>query len=197
MTEIPCTYDPATKLATFKVTHFSLYVVGVDTPWVNPFSDVSENDWFYGAVKFANQNGLFAGTGDATFSPNSAMTRAMLWTVLGRLDGQSLTGSGVFEAARSWAMGAGITDGANPGGSITREQMVTILWRYAGSPGAGGDLSRFSDAGSVAGYAVLGMAWAVEDGIVSGANSALMPQDNATRAQVATILQRFIEATAK
>ena len=197
MTEIPCTYDPATKLATFTVTHFSLYVVGVDTPWVNPFSDVSKSDWFYGAVEFANRNGLFAGTGADTFSPNSPMTRAMLWTVLGRLDGQSLSGSGVFDAARSWAMGAGITDGTNPDGSITREQMVTILWRYAGSPKAGGDLSNFVDAGSVASYAENAMAWAVEKGVVAGANGALMPQDNATRAQVAAILQRFIEGMAK
>lgn len=195
MTEIPCTYDPVTKLATFTVTHFSLYVVGV--PWVNLFTDVSENDWFYNAVKFANQNGLFAGTGVHTFSPKSPMTRAMLWTVLGRLDGQNLSGSGVFDAARSWAMGAGITDGTNPDGSITREQMVTILWRYAGSPKSGGDLSKFSDAGRVAGYAADAMAWAVESGIVAGTNGALLPQDNTTRAQVAAILQRFMEATVK
>jgi hypothetical protein len=201
MTEIPCTYDPATKLATFTVTHFSLYVVGVAgakaKPWVNPFSDVSKSDWFYSAVEFANQNGLFAGTGAAKFSPNSPMTRAMLWTVLGRLNGQKLSGSGVFDAARIWAMGAGITDGANPDGSITREQMVTILWRYAGSPKAGGELSKFSDAGSVASYAANAMAWTLENGIVAGTNGALKPQDNATRAQVAAILQRFINEAAK
>jgi hypothetical protein len=197
MTEIPCTYNPVTKLATFKVTHFSLYVVGVNTTWVNPFADVTESDWFYGAVAFANRNGLFSGTGADTFSPGSPMTRAMLWTVLGRLDGQSLTGSGVYDAARSWAMGAGITDGADPDGSITREQMVTILWRYAGSPKASGELSGFSDVGSVASYAMDAMTWAVESGIISGADGALMPQANATRAQVAAILQRFIEATVK
>ena len=199
MTEIPCTYDPATKLATFTVTHFSLYVVGVagTEPWVNPFSDVSKGDWFYGAVEFANRNGLFAGTGVDTFSPNSLMTRAMLWTVLGRLDGQSLSGSGVFDAARIWAMGAGITDGTNPDGNITREQMVTILWRYAGSPKAGGELSKFSDAGSVASYAAEAMAWAVEKGILTGANGALIPKDNATRAQVAAILERFIKEVTK
>lgn len=197
MTEVPCSYNPVTKLATFTVTHFSLYVVGVDTPWVNPFTDVAASDWFYGAVEFANRNSLFAGTGAATFSPNRPMTRAMLWTVLARLDGQSLSGSGVFDAARLWAMSARITDGTNPNGSITREQMVTILWRYAGSPKADSGLSKFSDVGSVASYAADAMAWAVENGMIAGANGALMPQDNATRAQVATILQRFIEATAK
>lgn len=197
MTEVPCSYDPVTKLATFTVTHFSLYVVGVDTPWVNPFTDVAASDWFYGAVEFANRNSLFAGTGAATFSPNRPMTRAMLWTVLARLDGQSLSGSGVFDAARLWAMSAGITDGTNPNGSITREQMVTILWRYAGSPKVNSGLSKFLDVGSVASYAADAMAWAVENGIIAGANSALMPQDNASRVQVAAILQRFIEATAK
>lgn len=191
MTEIPCTYNQKTKLATFTVSHFSLYVVGVDTPWINTFTDVSESNWFYGAVEFANRNGLFAGTRADTFSPERPMTRAMLWTVLGRLDGQSLSGSGVFEAARSWAVGAGITDGTNPDGGITREQLVTILWRYAGSPKAVGELSRFSDAGSVADYAAPAMAWAVDNGILEGANGALMPQDSATRAQVAAILQRF------
>ena len=198
MTRIPCTYNPATKLATFMVTHFSLYVVGVGGagPWINPFSDVRESDWFYGTVEFANRNGLFAGTSADTFSPNSPMTRNMLWTVLGRLDGQSFSSSGVYDTARSWAIGIGITDGTNPNGNITREQMVTILWRFAGSPKAGGNLSKFSDAGSVASYAADAMTWAVEKGIVAGANGALMPQGNATRAQVAVILQRFIEGMA-
>jgi hypothetical protein len=194
MTEIPCTYDPVTKLASFTVTHFSLYVVGVtdEKPWVNPFTDVYDSDWFYSAVAFASRNGLFTGTGADTFSPGSPMTRAMLWTVLGRLDGQTLSGSGVYEAARGWAMSKGITDGTSPGGNITREQLVTILWRYAGSPKAGGGLDKFSDAGSVSGYAAEAMAWAVENGIIEGAGGALMPRDNATRAQVAAILQRYL-----
>ncbi len=75
--------------------------------------------------------------------------------------------------------------------------MVAILWRYAGSPKASGDLHKFSDAGSVASYAADPMAWAVENGILVGGNGALMPKDNATRAQVAAILQRFITKTAK
>ena len=198
-TEIPCTYDPLTKLATFKVTHFSLYVVGVNNValWVNPFTDVAESDWFYGAVEFAHRNGLFAGTGSNTFSPNSPMTRAMLWTVLARLDGQALSGSNVFDAARNWAMSAGITDGTNPKNSITREQMITILWKYAGSPKSSGDLSKFSDTDSVASYAEDAMAWALEHGIIAGSNGALMPKGNATRAQVAAILQKFIKEAAK
>jgi len=194
LTEIPCTYDPATEQVTFEVSHFSLYVVGIaeEKPWANPFDDVTERDWFYSAVAFAHRKGLFSGTGATTFSPRSPMTHAMFWTVLGRLDGQIFSGSDVYHAARDWAMSVGITDG-----SISREQLVTILWKYAGSPEADGDLSRFSDAGSVAGYAVDAMAWAVEKGIVTGANGALMPKDSATRAQTASILQKYIEAVEK
>jgi hypothetical protein len=100
MTEISCTYDPVTKIATFEVTHFSLYVVGVaktdseieTEPWVNPFKDVKESDWFYEAVKFTNRNKLFVGTGIDTFSPNIPMTRGMFVTVLARVDGADLSG---------------------------------------------------------------------------------------------------------
>ena len=138
------------------------------------------------------------GTGFTTFSPASPMARAMLWTVLGRLDGgEKLYGEGVYESAREWAMNAGITDGTNPDGEITREQVVTILWRYAGKPKADGDLSRFSDAESVSDYAREAMAWAVEKGIILGNDGALLPQGSASRAQVAAILQRYVEATMK
>lgn len=169
----------------------------IEALWVNPFTDVKEGDWCYDAVKFANQKGLFAGTGAETFSPNAPMTRAMLWTVLGRLDGQSLAGPGVYDAAKAWAMQAGITDGRNPGGSITRAQLITILWRYAGSPKATGDLSAFSDADSVANYAKEAMTWAVEAGIVGGNGGKLLPSGSATRAQVAAIMMRYHESIVK
>lgn len=88
-------------------------------------------------------------------------------------------------------MNAGITDGTNPNNNITREQIITILWRYAGSPKSSAHLSKFSDANSLSSYAKEAMAWAVENGIIIGTNGALFPKDNATRAQVAA-LQRFI-----
>ena len=187
----PCTgsFDAKTNTYTFEVTHFSAYVLATF-----PFTDVAENAWYYGDVAYAYTNGLFAGTSDTTFSPNDPMTRQMLWTVLGRLDGQTLEGFGVFDAARTWAMGKGITDGSNPGSSITREQLVTILWRYAGSPKSTGDLSGFTDRNAVADYAEDAMAWAVEKGIVSGTSATtLTPDGPATRAQVAAILRRFAE----
>lgn len=201
MTEISCIYDPVTQLATFEVTHFSFYVVGVagskqepgTEPWSNPFKDVKESDWYYEAVKFTKKKGLFAGTGSDTFSPAMPMTRAMFWRVLFRLDGNGQTGSGELEAARAWAMEKGISDGYTPDNSITREQMISIIWRYAGSPKTNGDLSQFNDADSVASYAVDAMAWAVENGIIVGSNGALLPKENTTRAQVAAVLQRFSE----
>ena len=157
-----------------------------------PFTDVPEDAWYHDDVAYAYEHGLFAGTSDTTFSPNAPMTRQMLWTVLGRLDGQTLEGSGVFDAARTWAMGKGITDGSNPGSSITREQLVTILWRYAGSPKSTGGLSKFTDGDTVASYAKEAMAWAVENGIVGGTSATtLTPGGPATRAQVAAILRRF------
>jgi len=195
MTEIPCTYDAVEQVVTFTANKTSHFIVGVTSPvaWVNPFTDVSEENWFYDAVAFVNQKGLFIGTSDTTFSPNSPMTRAMIWTVLGRMDGQPIFGSDVFAAARTWAMDAGITDGTNPEANITREQLVTMLWRYAGLPKSKGNLSRFADARSVSGYAVDAMTWAVENGIIIGNNGRLMPKSNATRAEVAAIMQRFIE----
>ena len=161
------------------------------------FADVGEKDWFYEAVKYACEHGLFAGTSDTTFSPKDPMTRAMLWTVLGRLDGQDLSGKGIFDAAKAWATDKGITDGTNPDGSITREQLVTILWRYAGSPKVNGNLSAFTDSDSVASYAKDAMAWAVENNIVAGAGGKLMPTGNATRAQVAAILMRYCQNVVK
>lgn len=169
----------------------------IEAPWGNPFTDVAEKAWYYDAVKFANRKGLFAGIGADTFAPDAPMTRAMLWTVLGRLDGTDLSGNDAFDVARRWAVGTGITDGSNPGGDITREQLVTILWRYAGSPKTTGDLSGFSDVSGVADYAKEAMAWAVENDIVAGADGKLMPTGNAARAQVATILMRYCQTVTK
>ena len=197
ITKLHGTFDPATS--TFKVTtnhlcNFYLMAQKASTePWTNPFHDVKKSDWFYSAVEFANRNGIFAGTGSNTFSPNLSMTRAMLWTVLGRVNGQKLSGDDAFDNARTWAMNAGITDGTNPNGNITREQMVTILWRYAGSPKTDGDLSKFSDAKKVSDYAYDAMIWAVKNGIINGSNGALMPRDYTNRAQVAAVLQRFLK----
>ena len=93
----------------------------------------------------------------------------------------------------NWAKAKGVSDGTNPNADITREQLVTMLYRYAGSPAANGSLDNFSDASTVSSYAVNAMQWAVANGIVNGSNGKLNPKNNATRAEVAAILMRFCE----
>ena len=118
----------------------------------------------------------------------------MLMTILARYAGEDTTGGAIwYEKGMNWAKANGVSDGTNPTVNITREQLVTMLYRYAGSPAANGSLDGFSDAASVSAYAVNAMHWAVANGIVNGSNGKLNPQDNATRAEVAAILMRFCE----
>ena len=177
-----------------------------------PFPDVTEGDWFYDAVRYAYETGLMDGVGDNLFAPNSQTTRAQLVTILHRLAGQpAVSGDLIFtdvEAgtwyadAVAWAAENGIVNGTTdttfaPGEDITREQLVTVLYRYAESKGydvsASADLSGYPDAGQVQDYAQPAMAWAVAEGIVEGVDGNLNPTGDATRAQIATILMRFCE----
>lgn len=161
--------------------------------------DDTTGHWAEDAIDFATAHEMFSGTSETTFTPDSPMTRAMLMTVLARFDGHDTSGGAIwYEKGMAWAMTNGVSDGSNPNGSITREQFATMLWRYAGSPAAGGSLTGFSDAGSVSGYATDAMRWAVSTGIIGGmGNGTLAPQGNATRAQVATMLMRFTENLTK
>ena len=180
-----------------------------------PFTDVRESDWFYEDVAFAYENGLFAGTSDTTFSPNASMTRAMLVTVLYRLEGEptvygrsgfsDVQYNGYYEDAVTWAANNGIVNGTStstfsPNANVTREQMAAILYRYAQykkyNTTASSSLNSFSDYASVSGYAVTAMQWAVAEKLVNGSAGKLMPTGNATRAQVAAILHRFVENVA-
>ena len=123
------------------------------------------------------------------------MTRAMVATVLARLDGAD-TESGLtwYEGGMSWAVTHGISDGKNPDGYITREQLASMLYRYAGRPGVTDGELRFSDAGAISGYALEAMRWAVENGILSGyGDGTLAPGGKATRAQTAAILMRYVD----
>ena len=157
-----------------------------------PFIDVPNTYWARNAVAWAYDGGLFSGTSSTTFSPDAKCTRAMLWTVLGRLDGKTLVGPTVFDKARQWAITNSISDGSDPNGYVTREQLLTVLWRYAGAPQIQNDLSGYTDFSSVSNYAREAMQWAVAKGIVSGtSNTTLSPQDTATRAQIATMFMRF------
>ena len=139
-----------------------------------------------------------SGTGDKKFSPNASTTRGMLMTVLARYAGKDTAGSTPwYQAGMDWAKENGVSDGTKPTENITREQLVTMLYRSAGSPAASGSLDNFSDSASVGGYAVNAMKWAVANGIVNGSNGKLNPKNNATRAEVAAILMRFCEKTEK
>ena len=160
------------------------------------FADVPDNYWAAEAVDFAVSRELFAGTSATTFSPNTAMTRAMIVTVLARFEGvDTTTGSTWYEAGQQWAMENGVSDGTNMDASLTREQLATMLWRYAGSPSVSDNLSGYTDADTVSSYAQQAMAWCVEHGIIGGTTTTtLSPQGQASRAQVATILMRFLEA---
>ena len=159
-----------------------------------PFTDVAEGDWFYDYVEYVYANGLMDGTSDTTFEPNANMTRAMVWAILARIDGETVTGASWVETAREWAMANGVSDGENANGYVTREQLATMLWRYAGEPASDYSLSAFTDAGSVSGYAATAMAWAVEHGIITGVtDTTIEPQGTATRAQCAAMLMRFAE----
>jgi len=176
------------------------------------FNDVAGNAWYADAVYSAVDMGLFTGVTDTTFNPDGSMTRGMLVTVLWRLEGSPAAGSSDFsdvangswyDEAVAWANEEGIVTGMTedtfaPNAAITREQMATMLYRYAKYLGlntrAKADLSAYKDVDSISAYAEDAMAWAVGVGLINGVSeTTLSPAGTATRAQVATILVRFVE----
>ncbi len=181
------------------------------------FDDVAGSNWFAGAVDFASSHDLFQGVADKTFAPKEAMTRGMLSTVLWRLeDEESATATDMFSDVANgswytegiaWANEHGIVTGYGggafgPNDNITREQLATMLWRYAGVMNmdmtAKGNLGRFSDSGAISGYAADAMTWAVGAGLLEGSDTGLLnPDGSATRAEVATIMQRMIRLMVK
>lgn len=178
--------------------------------WTNPFTDVSENDWFYDSVRFVNENGLFAGVSSKEFAPNDTMTRGMLVTVLHRLAGKPQASASKFTDAPAgawfadavaWASENSIVNGIGnnkfaPNRAITREEMAVIMYNYAKSKGLDvsgkGDLTKFTDGNKVSAWAADAMSWAISVGLISGrGNGRLDPGGKATRAENAAIIQRF------
>ena len=161
------------------------------------FRDVAASDWYFDAVQYVLEKGLMNGTSDWTFAPNDATTRGMIVTILARVEGVNTNGNPWYAAGQKWAMDNGISDGTNMPGVITREQLATILYRYAKQKGydvsKSAALTGFSDADKVSGYAFDAMQWAVAEELLKGSNGKLDPQGSATRAQVATILMRFMQ----
>lgn len=165
------------------------------------FTDVPAGSWYEEAVNYVHEKGLMNGTSSNAFSPNANTTRGMIVTILARVEGVNTNGTPWYAAGQKWAMDNGISDGTNMPGVITREQLATILYRNAKQKGydvsKSAALTAFSDADKVSGYAAEAMQWAVAEGLLQGSNGKLNPQGSATRAQVATILMRFMEKIAK
>ena len=214
----------ADKGLTKKITSVKLdanttvYAKWTETPVSSlPFGDVKSADWFYNDVKYVYEKGMMAGTAADVFAPNATTTRAMIVTILYRLEGSpAVTGTSSFvdvpagqwyTDAVNWAAANQIVKGTSattfaPNDSITREQMAAILYRYAQYKGYDvtkkADLSGYSDNGQVSAYAKDALAWANAAKLINGVtNTTLAPQGNATRAQVSAILHRFCDGVVK
>ena len=185
---------------TFRMPDKSVTVSAVFVPATFPFVDVKTGDWFYDYVAYVYSNGLMDGTSATTFEPNANMTRAMVWAILARIDGETVTGEAWSTDARAWAMAEGVSDGTDPNGLVTREQFATMLYRYAVakgydvSIGESTNILSYADFASISEYAIPAIQWACGSGIVTGVtDSTLAPQGTATRAQCAAMLMRFVE----
>lgn len=166
---------------------------GAQPGGVSGFGDVPQTSWFADAVKYVSENKLMNGTSTTAFSPNGNMSCGMLMTVLARYAGESTDGGTVwYEKGMNWAKNKGVSDGSALNASITREQLAAMLYRYAGEPSVSADLSAYTDAVSISPYAEKAVEWCVAKGILSGKSATrLAPQDTATRAECAAMLQRF------
>ncbi len=178
-----------------------------------PFADVSGSDWFYNDVRYVYEKGIMDGTGADRFSPNALLTRAMIVTILYRMAGSpSVSGSSDFTdvaagkwfaKAVAWAAANGIVNGYGsglfgPNDPVTREQLAAILYRYAVYGGMTAvtleeNLGSFADTAQLSAYAIQAMNWAVGQGLINGSGSNLVPKAQATRAQVAAIIHRYLE----
>lgn len=214
-------YDELTELQKALVSNYDKLVAAekayAELTTELPFTDVKEGAWYYDAVRYTYANDLFRGVTETTFAPNATMTRGMLVTVLYRMEhepavsGQThpftdVSANRYYSDAITWAAGNGVVKGVTqtlfaPERPVTREQMVTILYRYAGLKGyditAEGNLNAFPDGSKVKNYAKDAMAWAIGSGMICGSYNngvtTLSPGAQATRAQVAVILMRYLQ----
>ena len=207
------TYDSIGALINdcVNINHKLGFYVGYKTrdnvEWVNPFTDVTADDWFYDAVASVNADGLMVGTSDDQFAPKATVTRAALITTLYRMAGDPVVAAASpfvdvdedawYGDAVIWAVSNGIANGVGndkfaPNATLTREQVATFLYRFARAEAGAADLSTFADADQISTYAQDAMTWAVAEGLLNGVKAdTLAPQGNMTRAQMATILDRF------
>ena len=178
----------------FTMPESSVTVTAVFGQGALPFVDVSANAWYYETVKAAYEAGLMNGVTDTEFAPNATLTRAMIWTILARASGVETEGGATWYAkAQEWAVTKGVSDGEDPMGNVTREQLVTMLWRLNGSEVMTGYIGNYIDTGDISEWANNAMLWAVQNGIIEGdENMALAPKADTTRAQAATFFVRYL-----
>ena len=208
------TYDALTTVTITKDTTFTaVWVQHPDTEYVPepeepeepevpafPFYDVPTSAWYYTAVKYVYDNKLMDGVDTYVFAPNDTLTRAMVWTIIARMSGVDTTGGANWYAkAQEWVVVNGISDGENPTAAITRQELVTMLYRYAQikgydvSVGESTNILSYVDATSISEYAMSAFQWACGSGLTEGdENGALTPLATATRAQAAAMIMRFL-----
>ena len=208
------TYPAGTVITlTSNVTYTASWVRHPDTPYVPepeqpvepetpafPFYDVPTSAWYYTAVKYVYDNKLMDGVDTYVFAPNDTLTRAMVWTIIARMSGVDTTGGNTWYAkAQEWVITNGISDGENPNAAITRQELVTMLYRYAQikgydvSVGEDTNILSYVDATSISEYAMSAFQWACGSGLTEGdENGALTPLATATRAQAAAMIMRFL-----
>ena len=205
--------DTVTVTSDIKLT--ASWVRHPDTPYVPepsepvepdvpsfPFYDVPTSAWYYTAVKYVYDNKLMDGVDTYTFAPNDTLTRAMVWTIIARMSGVDTTGGNSWYAkAQEWVITNGISDGENPTAAITRQELVTMLYRYAQikgydvSVGESTNILSYVDATSISEYAMSAFQWACGSGLTEGdENGALTPLATATRAQAAAMIMRFCQS---
>ena len=226
--EVPTAYND--KTVSFTVEHFSNYVIAYDaeraaacpqdsTCPISAFTDADPTAWYHDGVHYVLENGIMSGLGNGQFAPNDTTSRAMLAQILYNMEGKPAIRSGIpfedvsesdwYAMAISWAESNGIIGGYGngkfgPNDDLTREQLVTIMYRYAKNKGidvsVGEDTNilSYNDAFDVSEWAIPAMQWAVGNGLISGRTaSTLNPKDKATRAEIATIIMRYCEEIAK
>ncbi len=209
-------YDVKTKHVIFTTNHLSLYAIGYDQTktWVNPFDDVYSTAWYFEAIRYVNANKLMAGVTKDTFDPEGDMTRAMIITILYRLEKEPAVDTNRqqfsdvdkdtwYSYAITWAFDNGIIKGYDnnkfgPMDCITREQMSVILMNYAKykniNTTQSRDISSFTDSSQISDWALEAMQWAYQEGLISGkANNTLDARAKASRAEAAMVLKRFME----
>ena len=195
------TFQPGDEVGLYGDTTFTAVWANMpditpSEPEALPFTDVPEGAWYYDAVKTVYEAGLMNGVKDTLFDPDGTLTRAMFWTILARAGGVDTDGGATwYSVAQQWAIDNGVSDGADAMGALTREQLVTMLWRLNGEPVVN-YLITAPDAADISSWALEAMRWAASTGLIEGDDAgALTPAATCTRAQAATFLVRYLSVT--